>query len=203
MIIWAELRQILDRFWIDIGTDEELDDGPDRLPPVTAFTVTMRARKCGNPVSWNRKSLDGYFNGFLSTMSAAGPVSGGYTALRRSPRRGRGTLGDILRGLERVVASRPRTEILTATDDYLHAVCRTRLGLRDDLEFHFFPSEGVAGRLVLGYGLTVAQGGTLRVLDRPGSVQSRICGTDKTTAPAVCPAVIRGRDRHVTRILHG
>ena len=110
---------------------------------------------------------------------------------------------DILRGLERVVASRPRTEILTATDDYLHAVCRTRLGLRDDLEFHFFPSEGVAGRLVLGYGLTVAQGGTLRVLDRPGSVQSRICGTDKTTAPAVCPAVIRGRDRHVTRILHG
>ena len=41
---------------------------------------------------------------------------------------------DILRGLERVVASMPRTEILTATDDYLHAVCRTRLGLRDDLE---------------------------------------------------------------------
>ena len=37
----------------------------------------------------------------------------------------------------------PHTEILTATDDYLHAVCRTRLGLRDDLEFHFFPSEGV------------------------------------------------------------
>ena len=91
VIIGAELRQILDRFWIDIGTDEELDDGPDRLPPVTAFTVTMRARKCGNPVSWNRKSLDGYFNGFLSPMSAAGPVSGGYTALRRSPRRG--TLG--------------------------------------------------------------------------------------------------------------
>ena len=51
VIIGAELRQILDRFWIDIGTDEELDDGPDRLPPVTAFTVTMRARKCGNPVS--------------------------------------------------------------------------------------------------------------------------------------------------------
>ena len=46
---------------------------------------------------------------------------------------------DILRGLERVVASMPRgaagaaTEILTATDDYLHAVCRTRLGFRDDL----------------------------------------------------------------------
>ena len=45
VIIGAELGQILDRFWIDIGTDEELDDGPDRLPPVTAFTVTMRARK--------------------------------------------------------------------------------------------------------------------------------------------------------------
>ena len=51
----AKLRQILDRFWIDIGTDEELDDGPDRLPPVTAFTVTMRARKCGNPVSWKQE----------------------------------------------------------------------------------------------------------------------------------------------------
>ena len=37
----------------------------------------------------------------------------------------------------------PHTEILTATDDYLHAVCRTRLGLRGDLEFHFFPSESV------------------------------------------------------------
>ena len=55
----------------------------------------------------------------------------------------------------------------------------------------------------LGYGLTVAQGGALRELDRPESVQSRICGTDKITAPAVCAAVIRGRDRHVTRILHG
>ena len=55
----------------------------------------------------------------------------------------------------------------------------------------------------LGYGLTVAQGAALRELDRPESVQSRICGTDKITAPAVCAAVIRGRDRHVTRILHG
>ena len=68
-------------------------------------------------------------------------MSGGYTALRRSPRRG--DPRDILRGLERVVASMPRAEILTATDDYLHAVCRTRLGFWDDLEFHFFQSEGV------------------------------------------------------------
>ena len=57
--------------------------------------------------------------------------------------------------------------------------------------------------LPAGYGLTVAQGGALRELDRPESVQSRICGTDKITAPAVCAAVIRGRDHHVTRILHG
>ena len=51
----------------------------------------------------------------------------------------------------------------------------------------------------LGYGLTVAQGGALRELDRPESVQSRICGTDKITAPAVCAAVIRGRRQRTVK----
>ena len=41
----AEVPLLRQHHRIDIGTDEELDDGPDRLPPVTAFTVTMRARK--------------------------------------------------------------------------------------------------------------------------------------------------------------
>ena len=51
----------------------------------------------------------------------------------------------------------------------------------------------------LGYGLTVAQCGALRELDRPESVQSRICGTDKITAPAVCAAVIRGRRQRTVK----
>ena len=36
--------------------------------------------------------------------------------------------------LKNLVAGMPRTAIVTATDDYLHAVCRTPLGFADDLE---------------------------------------------------------------------
>ena len=36
-------------------------------------------------------------------------------------------LKDVVEGME-------RTEIVAATDDYLHAACRTRLGFVDDLE---------------------------------------------------------------------
>lgn len=50
----------------------------------------------------------------------------------------------LFRRLREVVAAMPRTRIVTATDDRLHAVCRTRLGFRDDLEFRWCPSEGVA-----------------------------------------------------------
>lgn len=46
--------------------------------------------------------------------------------------------------LESVVASLPRTRIVTATSTCLHAVCRTRLfGFRDDLEFRYSPDDGV------------------------------------------------------------
>lgn len=50
----------------------------------------------------------------------------------------------LFRRLREVVAAMPRTGILAATDDYLHAVSRTRLGFRDDLEFRWCPAEGVA-----------------------------------------------------------
>ncbi len=50
----------------------------------------------------------------------------------------------LFRRLHAVVAAMPRTRIVTATDDRLRAVCRTRLGFRDDLEFRWCPSEGVA-----------------------------------------------------------
>ena len=36
--------------------------------------------------------------------------------------------------LKDLVARTPRTAILTATDDYFHATCRTRIGFIDDLE---------------------------------------------------------------------
>ncbi len=49
-----------------------------------------------------------------------------------------------LRGLEKIVRSMPRTEIVVATDTRLYAVCRTRLmRFRDDLEFRYTPEDGV------------------------------------------------------------
>ena len=50
----------------------------------------------------------------------------------------------LFRHLRDVVAAMPRTRIVKATDDRLRAVCRTRLGFRDDLEFRWCPSDGVA-----------------------------------------------------------
>ena len=54
-----------------------------------------------------------------------------------------GDVGEVLRRLERVVAAMPRTRVVKADDEYLHAVCRTLLGFRDDLEFRFSPAEGM------------------------------------------------------------
>ena len=45
--------------------------------------------------------------------------------------------------LKKLVEEMERTEILSATDDYLHAACRTRLGFVDDLECQLAPAEGV------------------------------------------------------------
>ncbi len=36
--------------------------------------------------------------------------------------------------LKDLVAATPRTVIITATEDYLHAACRTRIGFIDNLE---------------------------------------------------------------------
>lgn len=42
------------------------------------------------------------------------------------------------------VSALPRTRVVTATDDYLHAECRSRLfGFVDDLELHLRPREHV------------------------------------------------------------
>ena len=45
--------------------------------------------------------------------------------------------------LKSLVEEMERTEILSATDDYLHAACRTQLGFVDDLECQLAPAEGV------------------------------------------------------------
>ena len=46
--------------------------------------------------------------------------------------------------LKSLVEELERTEIVSATDDYLHAVCRTRrFGFIDDLECRLSPAEGV------------------------------------------------------------
>ena len=45
--------------------------------------------------------------------------------------------------LKTLLEEEPRTDILSATEDYLHAVCRTRLGFADDIECHLCPEERV------------------------------------------------------------
>lgn len=62
---------------------------------------------------------------------------------RVNPFRASGDPAPHLRRLQRIVADMPRTEVVEATHEYLHAVCRTLLGFRDDLEFRFSPAEGV------------------------------------------------------------
>lgn len=69
---------------------------------------------------------------------------GGWWIHRVAPFPVSGDPAGALRRLEHVVASMPRTRIVTATDTCLHAVCRTRLfGFRDDLEFRYSPDDGV------------------------------------------------------------
>ena len=45
--------------------------------------------------------------------------------------------------LKTLLEETPRIEIVAATDDHLHAACRTRLGFVDDLECQLAPAEGV------------------------------------------------------------
>lgn len=45
--------------------------------------------------------------------------------------------------LKGLVEGMERTEIPSATDDYLHAACRTPMGFVDDLECRLSPAEGV------------------------------------------------------------
>ena len=45
--------------------------------------------------------------------------------------------------LKNLLAGTVRTTIVNATDDYLHAVCRTRLGFIDDLECRLCPTDRV------------------------------------------------------------
>ena len=45
--------------------------------------------------------------------------------------------------LKNLLAGMPRTAIVNAADDYVHAVCRTRLGFADDVECRLCQAEGV------------------------------------------------------------
>lgn len=47
-----------------------------------------------------------------------------------------GRLKDLLTGM-------PRTAVVNATDEYVHAVCRTRLGFADDVECRLCRVDGV------------------------------------------------------------
>jgi uncharacterized protein (DUF1499 family) len=63
---------------------------------------------------------------------------------RVDPLRPPGDPGDAMSILRRVVEALPRTRIVTATDTYLHAECRSRIfRFVDDLDFLLDPEEGV------------------------------------------------------------
>lgn len=63
---------------------------------------------------------------YVAPLALCGEQSEGWNAIRQ------------------LVSSWPRTRIVTATDDYLHAECRSALlGFVDDLELHLRPEPGV------------------------------------------------------------
>ena len=82
-------------------------------------------------------SLRRFVPAYVSSHAAAWWIQ------RVTPFRVSGDRAAQLRRLRRIVAEMPRTEVIEATDEYLHAVCRTLLGFRDDLEFRFCPVEDV------------------------------------------------------------
>ena len=52
--------------------------------------------------------------------------------------------GDGWRALHAALAALSRTQIVTATDDYIHAECRSAVfGFVDDLELHLRPAQNV------------------------------------------------------------
>ena len=62
--------------------------------------------------------------------------------------------------LKRLVVDTPRTRIATATDEYLHARCRTLIGFVDDLEFLLCRRQGLihvrsASRIYVAWDLGV------------------------------------------------
>ena len=76
--------------------------------------------------------------------------------------------------LKSLLAGMPRTVVITATDDYLHAVFRTRLGFADDVECRLCHADGVihvrsASRLgYYDFGVNRARVETLRQQLRSG-----------------------------------
>lgn len=45
--------------------------------------------------------------------------------------------------LKDLLTEMPRTAVVTVTDEYVHAVCRTRLGFADDVECRLCRADGV------------------------------------------------------------
>ncbi len=63
---------------------------------------------------------------------------------RVEPFRIRSDANRAWRALREIVESLPRTEIVSSTEDYIHAECRSRLfRFVDDIEFHLRASEGL------------------------------------------------------------
>ena len=54
-----------------------------------------------------------------------------------------GDAGAVFGRLKDLLTGMPRAAVGTATDEYVHAVCRTRLGFADDVECRLCRADGV------------------------------------------------------------
>ena len=54
-----------------------------------------------------------------------------------------GDAAAIFARLKSLLAGMPRTAVVTATDEYVHAVCRSRLGFADDVECRLCRADAV------------------------------------------------------------
>ena len=87
--------------------------------------------------------MAGYFTPFPKLPVYVCSRSGARTWHRIAPLPGGDDPAAAFRRLALVLATMKRTTVVKATGDYLHAVCRTPLGFKDDVECHLCARDGL------------------------------------------------------------
>ena len=91
----------------------QVDDVPDQLSPCTYLPICVCSRD--DALALNR----------VEPFAVSGDPAATFARLKS------------------LLACAPRTVVVSATDDYLHAACRTRIGFVDDLECRLCLTGGV------------------------------------------------------------